>query len=429
MTNEKTEFLDNLLNQCRCCLKIFDESQKQIRIDRNIKTKFHSLTFIELISSKFYSKNICSFCDNLLNFFYHCKDDFTKKQRKLELQVEGSRKTKKRKRVSESSGEDKTEVVVKLEPVEVKEEDEKSETSSIFVAQIKTESEVDDYKLVPSFLYHSPDENVDNKESDGNSNEDSCEPEPPPQPIKLRQKREPRTKKSKLKKKRKIDCPEKDCKKFFLEQLKLEDHIKFDHFGIPFQCKFCNFKTHTRDLLKSHESRMHGDFVNNKEKEQCPECGIFVSGLTAHVKQVHTKEHPIKCDLCGFGTFAIYLIKRHMISAHFPKDLKKRVSCPICNKQLIVSSGNVSLKAHMTNVHGSQGKKVQCHCGLSYKSELYLKNHQRIVHEQKGKKHHCPTCDKCNLKSFLSHQFFTRCHNFRLRQRFSIQRTHVQAQS
>lgn len=398
MTSENAGSFNNLINQCRFCLRSFDESQKQIRIDRNIKSKFYSLTRIELISSKFYSKNICSLCNNLLDFFNHYRDDFTKKQRMLDLQLGGSRKLKpkRRKKFSEPPDESSSsaavhedlisEFIVKVEPVEVKEEEEDPVIQSVFAAPLKTELEVDECKPFPSFLYDS---------AQDDKSDDSWETEPPPR---ARRKREP---KEKSKKYKKINCPEKDCSKFFLDQQKLADHVKFVHLAIPFQCTICNFKTHTRDLLKSHDLRMHGDYVNNKEKEQCPECGVFVTGLSAHVKQVHTKDHPLKCDLCSFGTFAKYLIKRHMLSAHFPKDLKKRVSCPICGKKLIVSSGNVSLKAHLKNVHGSQGKKFQCYCGLFYKSELYLKNHQRIVHERKGKKHHCPTCDKCEFIKFL----------------------------
>jgi hypothetical protein len=417
MSRKSAKNLNNHTGQCRCCLRSFDESQKKIRIDRNIKNKFHSLTHIELKTSKHYSNNICSLCENLLNFFHHCRDDFTKNQRKLDLQIESSRKEKTKKlkgnediteqAIQHEKLQDvfKTEVVVKVEPVEVKDEKEKAEIQTVFVASVKTEMEIDEYKPVPSFLYDSPYEDGDNvnesakndKFNKNNFSDDSWEGEPLPIQLNQRKKREPRLKSSKSTKRKKVSCPENDCTKFFYEKHMLEDHIQYDHLGIPFQCKICNFKTHTRDLLKSHDFRIHGDFVNNKGKEQCPECGVFVSGLNAHIKQVHVKTHPMTCDLCGFGSFALYMIRRHMMSAHYPKDLKKRVSCPICNKKLIVSSGNVSLKAHMKNVHSSENQRVQCYCGQYYKSELYLKNHQRIVHEQKGKKHHCPTCDKCNF--------------------------------
>ena len=400
MTGEREPNFEVHLSQCRCCFITFDESQKRIKIDRDIKVMFSYLTSMDLIPSKNYSKHICSICNNLLDLFHHYRCKFIQNQRNLEKFFDGAGKLRSRKRTRNEKfvfdTDSETELLVKVEPFDVKVET--GLLDPVFVetsTKIDTEQELKKLKTNPSIQFDDSDGIKVDVQLSEQSSDESTEPLfPKKRPRNLRELIE--------KRKQKLSCPEKGCKKYFLEKHKLEDHLKFDHFGIPFQCLSCDYKTHTRDLLNVHSYRMHGSFVNSREKEQCPECGIFFYGLSAHIKQVHAKNHPFKCDLCGFGTYAIYIIRRHMMSAHFPKDLKKRVACQICNKQLIVSSGNVSLKAHLRLVHGTEGKKrVICFCGLSYKTEQYLKNHQRIVHEKRGKKHHCSVCDKGEMSCFL----------------------------
>jgi hypothetical protein len=379
MTSESNK---NYLNHCRCCLKIFNGSQKQIKISRDIKNKFHRLTSLQITSSKLLPKNICSLCNNLLDFFETCRDDFMEKHRKLEELVErtGRKKTTEAPSIA-------NEVLVKIEPMDVK--DEAEDPVSIYVETThsippKNENLDSDYKPIPLFLF-----------------DDRCTSE-----DELALPHQKKTQRPKKKKKIKFACPEEGCKRYFLEKQNLEDHVNFNHLGIHFQCDFCDFKTSTRDLLKLHTNRMHGDSTSKDlKKEQCPECGIFVCGLGSHIKQVHEKEkHQIKCDICGFGTFALHIIRRHMYSSHFPKELKKRVSCPICGKLLIASSGDSALKAHLKLVHSKQ-KRVKCFCGLTYKSEQYLRNHQKIVHEKRFKRHHCKICDKdiINASQYKEH--------------------------
>ena len=104
MTGKREPNFEVHLSQCRCCFITFDESQKRIKINRNIKVRFSYLTSMDLISSKSYSKHICSICNNLLDLFQHYRCKFIQNQRNLEkfFNLAGKLRARKRTRNEKS---------------------------------------------------------------------------------------------------------------------------------------------------------------------------------------------------------------------------------------------------------------------------------------------------------------------------------------
>lgn len=79
-------------------------------------------------------------------------------------------------------------------------------------------------------------------------------------------------------------CPKSfDLKHILLNHL-IRDHLKL----FPFECKICDYKTSTRQALKSH-MRQHGP------KTKCNDCNKMVLNLNHHLR-THAKA---TCHICG----------------------------------------------------------------------------------------------------------------------------------
>ena len=141
-----------------------------------------------------------------------------------------------------------------------------------------------------------------------------------------------------------------------------------------------------------------------KEPKVCPECGLSVHNLTAHLTNKHYKEthlcsfcpavfpslsylnthkksvhEKVPCTECG-KLFGIKVMKRHIESAHTPDDQKK-CRCDICGKGF---SNNQRLAEHL-NIHTGE-KPYECqYCSARFASRGTHAGHER-GHTGKGRK-------------------------------------------
>ena len=123
-----------------------------------------------------------------------------------------------------------------------------------------------------------------------------------------------------------ISCPEEGCTMIFHRPGDLNHHIKRKH------------------TLKT-----------------CPECGVEVKILYAHMNKKHQKDSdkPIRCDKCGKGFSQQNELKRHVEKAHL--DVKFHCRFPNCLKKEQPYTDSSNRNAHERKEHGgnySQFKKM-----------------------------------------------------------------------
>lgn len=116
----------------------------------------------------------------------------------------------------------------------------------------------------------------------------------------------------------------------------------------------------------------------NKEREfkcsQCERIFSYKSNLKAHIKVVHQKLLPYKCEFenCTKSYPSLNRLKVHM-RTHFND---KRFECQICKKRF---NEKVNLKTHMA-VHSKKKPFICLLCEKAYKSNTRLKEHVDIIH-------------------------------------------------
>lgn len=133
----------------------------------------------------------------------------------------------------------------------------------------------------------------------------------------------------------------------------------------------------------------------SKDKEQCPDCGLFVRFLNQHMV-THSSAKPFECEICKMSFTRLSSVKKHVRFVHM--DIRN-VQCPQCEKAF---HNRTSLKSHMrTHTVAAAGSPVQRHtctiCNSSFTTEKALQRHQS--NHFNGTLHECGTCEK---------QFFTK---------------------
>jgi hypothetical protein len=401
--NEAEDFLENHLEKCRCCFRSFEDSEKRIKIQKSTEKLFFDLTQLELkSSSKKYSQNICQQCNGELEQFSRLKRELIRKQKKLydfterdNAKNRPSRKCTEKKLSAESvndiphEDEQHRDQLIKFE---IKQEIEALEDGSCVAfdstamqPRVKLERiTVDEYGpavlnqfLDSSVIEGSDDEGVDDPFEEFFKSKQKERKKRHARIVKQRKEKE-------SKKVEKVFCTY--CNRSFLKEENLQAHVDLVHFKVKnYECSKCNFKTYSASFLLGHERRMHSGIKPapkpKEPKKPCPICGLLVSKITSHTITVHTKPKIVFCDICGFGTYSVNRLRRHM-HKHLSKEEKMILAtfiCDICHAKV---HSKTSIKSHMKNVHLAKGKLYTCHCGRSYQAESYLKVHQKS-HEKK----------------------------------------------
>ena len=96
---------------------------------------------------------------------------------------------------------------------------------------------------------------------------------------------------------RPFKCPQ--CEKTFKDKQTLKGHVNVIHLKKAMykeQCKVCGLKIKDKMKLEVHMKRHNGI-----KDHKCPKCSkVFVRSydVDSHLRMVHSKEKPFKCQMC-----------------------------------------------------------------------------------------------------------------------------------
>ncbi|XP_076660554.1 uncharacterized protein LOC143363861 isoform X10 [Halictus rubicundus] len=145
-------------------------------------------------------------------------------------------------------------------------------------------------------------------------------------------------------------------------------------------CDKCDYRTKTKNNLKSHYIRRHTDDY----KFACEHCGKRFKmewDLKFHIGTHGTSQH--MCDVCGKFYTSNYSLYKHRKVAHLNEY---KFHCTVCNKRLLTQE---NLDNHMKQ----HNRTYECkECGKVFASKRYLATH--VTTHTGVKPYTCHICKK-----------------------------------
>ncbi|XP_073950364.1 zinc finger Y-chromosomal protein-like [Choristoneura fumiferana] len=170
------------------------------------------------------------------------------------------------------------------------------------------------------------------------------------------------------------------CDATFTRKDNLIVHLRLQHINPNhFQCKHCSYHTGNFSKLIIHTQKFHSENPNQFECDHCSKITSSRAAMAKHLEIHGDKKY--ECDVCGYSTYTIEVIRRHVLTHVQDKPYK----CSICGSSYIQRA---QLQRHLTKHTGN----MCATCGATFKSKACL-----IIHEREHMgldKLHCPyeTC-------------------------------------
>ncbi|KAG5667348.1 hypothetical protein PVAND_015331 [Polypedilum vanderplanki] len=186
------------------------------------------------------------------------------------------------------------------------------------------------------------------------------------------------------------------CDKTFFTKTILKRHKLLHQEMKLFQCDKCPKSFATKFQVRNHLHNVH--LNENKELTficPLPDCGkAYVNQIRVdhHIKYTHSGGDQIVCEVCS-RTFA----KRCYLDDHMrihlrSKGLKNdRYKCHICEHFI---TGDREFRRHVKNHETEAWDNICPYCSRSCKSLKTLKKHIYFMHRMEAK-HQCKHCGKC----------------------------------
>lgn len=165
-----------------------------------------------------------------------------------------------------------------------------------------------------------------------------------------------------------------------------------------FPCTYCEKKFYSSENLQHHKQNFHTSFVEKYAKY----LELKRESLKYQQEQKKGKMEEFKCDFCNASYSQNGNLKRHLITFHESKGIRK---CDVCEKTFMKED---QLRTHIKLKHGT--KKYPCKtCNINFPSHLDRKFHLQNSHKvpnKNSKKYECQHCkivfdNKTTLKEHI----------------------------
>jgi hypothetical protein len=153
----------------------------------------------------------------------------------------------------------------------------------------------------------------------------------------------------------KVPCPE--CLKMF-SKVSLKSHMEsvhVDHTIKPFQCLDCDFASHSKQNLRSHQMTCHNDC--ERPKLECPKCKkCFKHETSLKLHACYGAELSSRCDICESNFKGPQHLVRHYKKLHkkLPPwaETCQQYLCEICSEVFFRPR---TLREHIQTKHHAEG--------------------------------------------------------------------------
>uniref|UniRef100_A0A2P2I7S5 Zinc finger protein 260-like n=1 Tax=Hirondellea gigas TaxID=1518452 RepID=A0A2P2I7S5_9CRUS len=229
------------------------------------------------------------------------------------------------------------------------------------------------------------------------------------------------------------------CNKKFSTKTYLIVHHKIHRGEKPFKCEECDYRAVSRDSVKKHAERSHGQMKPLK-CNICPRTFMYYSHKKSHMLR-HYNLKPFSCHLCNRS----FQLKRHLtdhIRLHegkpkykceqcdvayvLPDSLRKHkdlhlsspLICHICEKQFYVTGRyNKHMTMHRREYSGKPmnvSKPFKCHlCSKAFKVKRFLTKHLLNGCADVNNHFECTECCEVLASEQLMKQHMKALHNLK----------------
>ncbi|XP_074041897.1 zinc finger Y-chromosomal protein isoform X2 [Leptinotarsa decemlineata] len=180
------------------------------------------------------------------------------------------------------------------------------------------------------------------------------------------------------------------CGKLYKSPAQLRVH-QLLHKNISHLCDKCPKEFKTANSLRNHLKFTHNEGITRTWT--CKECGRVFKKFcvfTAHHRQIHLRDGPLKCDICGQGFGRSDYLKRHkQRHIRHEKKICGPYQCQICTKKFKTME---NLKLHIRS-HGRLSRFNCKYCTSTFKNK-YQRNRHEKLHEKCESllKYRCKIC-------------------------------------